>query len=237
MPDNLTPQFYTPDSNGDSQSVYKTAIDNLEAVKASEIKARGRQTKSATTYYSALDNIPGIPFERGIPNPDVFFQGEDIVYDLFLFHEGEHVLAEDYDISILIKSSPRAFTVVWEGRLDYGLYPNNNRAGYYEVWIPANITENLLAGAYYVDVLLTERVGRGGSRYDRKYILLQTMFNLEYSNFSPRPETMANFPGQLGRSDTEETWPNQPDTVGRSIDKLNQYTAPTGKGTDVTANQ
>lgn len=234
MNDNLTPQFYTPDGKGDAQSVYKTAIDNLEVIKSSEIKARGRQRKATEIYYAALDNIPGIPFERGVPNPDTFYQGEDIVYDLFLFHEGANVSSDDYDINVLIKTSPRAYIAVWEGKLDFGVYKINNREGYYEVWIPSSVTAELLGGSYYVDVMITERIGKGGGRYDRKYVLLQTVFNLEYSNFSPAPESLTS---SSSRSNVEETWPNKPDTVGRSVDKLNQYTAPTGKGTDVTANQ
>lgn len=237
MSDNLTPQFYTPDSKGDSQSVYKTAIENLEVVKSSEIKARGRQSKPAIAHYSALDNIPGIPFERGTPNPDVFYQGEDIVYDLFLFHEGEHVSADDYDINVSVKTSPRAHTAVWEGKLDFGVYKLASKDGYYEVWIPSNVTAMLLGGSYYVDVMITERVGKGGGRYDRKYVLLQTVFNLEYSNFSPAPESLKSSPNAPSRSTVEETWPNMPDTIGRPVAKLNQYNAPTGKGTDVTANQ
>jgi hypothetical protein len=237
MSDNLTPQFYTPDGAGNSQEVYKTAIANFEALKSSSIKARSKQGLQSPLPTSALDNIPGIPFERGTPNPDVFYQGEDIVYDLLLVHDGKYVNSEDYEILALIKTSPRASTVLWEGKLDYGIYKTQGKPGYYELWLPANVTEKLLAGAYYIDILLVERIGRGEGRFDRKYVILQTMFNLEYSNFSPSPESVKSSSDSPSRSSVEETWPNKPDTIGRSVDKLNQYTAPTGKGTDVTANQ
>jgi hypothetical protein len=238
MPDNFTPQFFTPDDQGDPTYVYKTIESNAEIFKKSEIRARGDQSDLITRQNSAVDNIPGIPFERGIPNPTLFYQGEDAVYDMYLYNAGSPVLTQDYDITALIKTSPRASTIVWQGGIDSGIFTNNdNLPGYYELWIPATVTSAMLAGAYYIDILITERMGKTGGRYDRKKVLLQTVFNIEYSNFSPAPESVGSSNDAPSRSTVEETWPNKPDTVGRSIDKLNQYTAPTGKGTDVTANQ
>jgi hypothetical protein len=238
MPDNITPQFFTPDAQGDPAYVYKVIENNAELFKKSEIRVRGNQSELLNRQNAAVDHIPGIPFERGIPNPALFYQGEDMVYDLFLYDAGAPASFEDYDITALVKTSPRAKNVVWQGKIDSGIFTNNdNLPGYYELWIPASATALMLAGTYYIDILLTEKMGKTGGRYDRKKVLLQTVFNIEYSNFSPAPEAVGSDNTAPSRSSVEETWPNKPDTVGRSIDKLNQYTAPTGKGTDVTANQ
>jgi hypothetical protein len=208
------PQFFTPASQGDSQAVYKKLIDNLEALQTSEIKARNRQYSVEPPSTLAIDGVPGIPFERGTPNPDLFYQGEDIVYDLLLFHNGERVAKEDYLIKASIKSSPRAYRVNWQGELNNGVYPSQQGTGYYELWIPAAATESLYAGTYYLNVMVQERVGAGKGRFDRKYVLIQTYLNIAYSNFSEHPEARAGYPGALNRSGVETVWPNTPDTIG-----------------------
>jgi hypothetical protein len=58
-------------------------------------------------------------------------------------------------------------------------------------------------------IQISERLGRGEGRYDRKHIILQHYFNIEYSNFSATPENTAN----MLRGSTEKTWPNAPSTV------------------------
>lgn len=227
MPDNPISEFFAPAANGDSLSVYKTVRDNTEALLSSEIKARNRQFKAFPTSTMALDGVPGIPFEQGTPNPDLFYQGEDIVYDLFLFN-GKPVSSEEYDVRVFVKASPRAYKVVWQGTLDDGVYPAPNESGYYEIWIPSSTTESFFAGTYYLDVLIQEKLGSGDGRFDRKYIAIQTNFNVEYSNFSPSPETLAINPNSLKRDGMEQVWPNQPDTIGRrSGDTSPGYSDPT----------
>jgi len=217
MPDNdVTSQYFMPDANGGSQAVAKIVADTTEALQSSLIKARGRQFKSSPPSALAIDGIPGIPFERGEPNPDTFFQGEDIVYDLFLFYDGKPVSSEEFDVLISLKTSPRAGTASWLGSTtDMGVYPTPTGSGYYEVWIPSSVTDNLLAGTYHLDVLIKEKLGSGKGRYDRKYMILQTYLNIDYGNFSLRPETAgraAENPSK--RSDAEPTWPNSPNTIG-----------------------
>jgi hypothetical protein len=216
MPDDQTPQFFTPDVKGDSQSVYKVITDNLEALQSSQMQARNRQFKVLPSSTLTLDGIPGVPFERANPNPDLFFQGEDVIYDLFLFHDGSPVSSEEYDVAVLVKTSPRAGRVIWEGKADLGVYPTPNQSGYYEVWIPSSVTESMMAGSYYVDVQIKEKLGSGKGRFDRKYIALQTSFNVEYSNFSPHPETAAAVAARSNRSQVESTWPNSPNTIGNA---------------------
>jgi hypothetical protein len=213
MPDEITPQFFTPDASGDSQSVYKTIIDNLEALQTSEIVARNRQYKVTPASTVALDGIPGIPFERSMPNPDLFYQGEDIVYDVFLFHDGASVSSDDFEVQVSVKTSPRASTVSWEGSLDNGIYPAPNQSGRYELWIPSNVSSMFVAGTYYLNIQIRERVGAGKGRFDRKYVLLQSYFNIDYSNFSTKVEN-ATTPQRVNM---EPTWPNSPNTIGRPM--------------------
>jgi hypothetical protein len=238
MPDNITPQFFTQDSQGDPSYVYRVIENNADLFKKSEIRVRGDHNELINKQITSVDSIPGIPFERGTPNPVLFYQGEDAVYDMYLHNAGAPVLVEDYEITATVKTSPRAANVIWQGSIDSGIFTNNdNLPGYYELWMPSAITSAMLAGTYYLDILVAEKMGKTGGRYDRKKVLLQTVFNIEYSNFSPAPESVSSPGTSPSRSSVEETWPNKPDTIGRSVDKLNQYTAPSGKGTDVTANQ
>ena len=216
MSDEAVPQYYAPDNKGDSQEVYKRLIQNLETLQTSIIRARNGQEDLQASSSLMIDGVPGIPFETSNPNPDTFYQGEDIVYDLYLYHNGAPVSADDYDIKVYVKTSPRAYTINWEGSVDNGVYSLPPQSGYYELWIPSTVTSTLFAGTYYIQVQIQERVGSGKGRYDRKYVLLNTYFNIEYSNFSPAPESSAYNPDSLKRKDVEPVWPNGPDTIGRA---------------------
>lgn len=223
MSDSASPQFFAPDALGNSQPIYKAILENLETLESSQIKARNRQFKNNLPSSSmVIDGMPGIPFERTTPNPDVFYQGEDIVYDLLLINDGKKVVVDEYDIVVAVKTSPRATKMSYEAVLDNGLFAVANSPGYYELWIPSVITSGLLAGTYYLNVMLVEKVGAGAGKYDRKYIALQTYFNLEYSNYSPNPERRNQSLGGLTRSDAEQVWPNTPDTVGK-MPIINDY--------------
>jgi hypothetical protein len=215
MADDKLPQYYSPAVDGSSEQVYKVLIDNIESLERSQIRARNRQYNTTNVSTLAIDGIPGIPFERGTPNPDVFYQGEDIIYDLYLFNDGKPVSSDDFDIFVSVKTSPRAGKHSWLGVIDVGIMPNPKGSGFYEVWIPSSATANFFAGSYYLTVLMQEKVGAGQGRYDRKYVLLNSYFNIDYGNFSPHPETLSNSADKAGRSSVELTWPNSPDTVGR----------------------
>lgn len=226
MSDNdVTSQYFMPDANGGSQAVAKVIIDSMESLQTSVIKARGRQFKASIPSTLAIDGMPGIPFERGEPNPDVFFQGEDIVYDLFLFYDGKPVSSEEFDVLISVKTSPRASTASWLGSTtDMGVYPAPTGSGYYEVWIPSSVTDNLMAGSYHLDVMIKEKIGSGKGRYDRKYAILQTYLNIDYGNFSTRPETAeASAANPLKRSDATGVWPNTPNTIGTTTIAADGY--------------
>jgi hypothetical protein len=210
-------QFFSPAGNGDSQQVYKTVLDGLESLQTSEIRARNGSKEQPPAPSLIIDGIPGIPFERTLRNPDVFYQGEDIVYDVVLRYNGGFVASENYDVRVIVKSSPRAQTAAWEGYLDNGVYEDKTRPGYFEIWIPSAITSNFLAGSYYLHVLLKEKLGSGSGRFDRQYVALQTHFNIDYSNFSPAPESRQPGAAQELRKAQTSTWPNSPDTIGRPV--------------------
>jgi hypothetical protein len=207
-------QFYTPNSSGDSKVVYKIVLDGEEALQTSHIRARNTQSSSPNIPSLTLDGMPGIPYERGTPNPDTFYQGEDIIYDLFLYYDGSLVKATDYNVLASVKTSPRAPSPIWTGSIDNGIYPVPNDEGYFELWIPSAATSTFLAGMYYLDILLQEQVGRGKGRYDRKYVLLRSSFNIDFSNFSTNVESAVNL---VPRQSIIGLWPNTPDTIGRPV--------------------
>ena len=215
MSDERTPQFFTPNAVGNSMGVYKKIIDNLEALQSSEIKARGRQGQPSTTDTFTLDGIPGIPFERGTPNPDTFYQGEDIVYDLYLLHDAQPVSSDAYEISVAVKDSPRSRVVKWEGVTDNGVYATPDHPGFYELWIPSVATELFIAGTYYLQIQIKEKTGSG--RFPRRFVLLSTYFNIDYSNFSPNAESVSD---SSLRASVTSVWPNSPSTIGRSNIKV-----------------
>jgi hypothetical protein len=217
MPDEEIAQFFAPSSDGDSQQTYKAILDGLESLQTSEIRARNGAKELPPVPSLIIDGIPGIPLERSLRNPDVFYQGEDIVYDTVLRYNGGYVTSENYNVYATVKSSPRAQTPVWEGFLDNGVYEDNTRPGYFELWIPSAVTANFLAGSYYLHVLLKEKLGRGAGRFDRQYVVLQTYFNIDYSNFSPAPESRQPGAAQELRNAQTSTWPNSPDTIGRPV--------------------
>jgi hypothetical protein len=217
--EDIPPQFFTVDAAGNSAGVTRTVQNNTELLRESAIKARNRQSYTPIAGNSVnMDGIPGVPFERGIPNPDLFYQGEDIIYDMYLTYDGVPVSSDKFNITVYIKPSNRAYNTAWAGTFDGGVYkPDNADPGYYEVWIPSADTSNLYAGTYYLQVQLQEKVGTGSGRFDRRHVVLQTYFNLEYSNFSPAPESSSTLSTKTAeRAAMELTWPNKPSTVNRN---------------------
>jgi hypothetical protein len=182
----------------------------------SELRARNRQSELAPIPSLILDGIPGIPFEKTLANPDLFYQGEDIIYDAVLVYNSEYVSSTDYDVIVSVKRTPRDQTAVWEGVLDNGVYEIKEQPGRFEIWIPSTVTGTFLSGSYYLQVLLREKLGRGKGRFDRQYVILRTHFNIDYSNFSPAAESRQTGAGQNLRNNLQATWPNAPDTIGKT---------------------
>jgi hypothetical protein len=207
-------QYFVPNTLGDSVEISKIISENAEKLLVSEIRARATQNKEP--WYAAssfgVDGTPGIPFERGAPNPDLFYQGEDIVFDLLLVHDGKKVTSNDFKIQAIVKTSPRAVGEIYSAELDKGIDPWPNTPGYFELWIPSSITATMLPGTYILAVQISERIGQGSGKYDRKHIALQHYFNIEYSNFSTTVENSSN----ILRGSVEPTWPNSPSTINNA---------------------
>jgi hypothetical protein len=216
MADEEISQFFAVNNSGNSQEVYKAVIDGLESLQSSELRTRNRQPVRPPASSLLIDGVPGMPFENTTPNPDSFFQGEDIVYDAILLAGGKYVSSEYYDVLVRIKKTPRDSSPSWEGFLDNGIYEDKTQPGRFELWIPSAVTGTFLAGSYYLQIILKEKLGKGGGRFDRQYVALQTYFNIEYGNFSPAPESRQPGEGQQLRNSLVATWPNAPDTIGRS---------------------
>jgi hypothetical protein len=207
-------EHFIADTDGESQQIPSIIYDNIESLKMSVIQARERQYTSMPMQALALDGIPGLPIERGEPNPDIFYQGEDIIFDLFLYMDGKPVKSDEYEILASLKTSPRALNEIWAGSYGDGIDKSaDTRDGYYELWISSACTERLLAGTYYLSIAVNQRLGEGKGKHDRKFVLLTHAFALGYSNFSKHPETMSNSSMSAKRSDAEPTWPNTPNTI------------------------
>lgn len=204
-------QYFVPNNLGDSTEINKTISENTERLEVSEIRARASQSKEPwyTSPSFGVDGTPGIPFERGTPNPDLFYQGEDIVFDLLLVHDGKKVTSNDFQIHAVVKTSTRAVNAIYTAELDKGIDPWPNTPGYFELWIPSSVTSTMLPGTYTLAVQISERIGQGTGKYDRKHIALQHYFNIEYSNFSTTVENSSN----ILRGNVEATWPNSPSTI------------------------
>ena len=205
--------FYVNDVDGKSVPFPLLSSDGI--IEPRESKITCRKHSSVKQYVSPLGThgFPGVPFESGEPNPTVYSQGEDIIFDTFLYYAGKEVSSRQFKITVIIKSDPHSVKPLWVGTLNDGLYPQD-REGYYEVWIPSAVTSNMFAGSYYMDITITEPVGTGKGPKDRTIFLLSHNFSIEYTAASPNPESASAVGGLKGRDLLPNTWPNAPGTIG-----------------------
>ncbi len=209
--------FFVNDVNGNSLPVPLIAQDGIERMTRSRIESRKDNRGRITVSSRATHGFPGVPFEPGEPNPPVFSQGEDIIFDAFLFYDGTLVSTEDFNIRVVVKTSVRAVEPVWEGVFGEGVYATD-RPGFYEIWISKSKSAELYAGVYYMEVVLEEAVGKGKGKHDRTIALTSVAFNVEYSPMSKSPETVSPISTLPKRGTLEKTWPNSPDTIGNHTD-------------------
>lgn len=208
--------YYDNNDKEISASVATTASRDKYIPLKSMLQARGHQPMKAMDTQMLTEGIPGVPFQEGVPNPDVFYQGDDIVYDAYLFFKGEPVTSEKYTILVSIKASPRAVRSLWNGTVEDGLSELKTAGpGYFEIWIPAASTASAPAGSYYMTIWVKERFAAGGGKYDRSGVIAEHIFNIAYSNFSKLPETVSEEGGGgLRRETIERVWPPAPPTIG-----------------------
>jgi hypothetical protein len=204
--------FYTNNEENNSVPVDLTNSRGAEVVKKSIIV--GSKTEYSDIFVSSTSGFgfPGIPFVPGEPNPASFCQGEDAIFDTFLYYEGKPVVPQNFTISAIVKTSQRATKRIWEGSLNNGVN-TTEREGYYKIWIPSGITNTLYGGSYLITVHLEEPVAEGLGPHDRKISLVSTMFNIEYCGDSENPESVSKKNNLPVRGTLGNIWPNSPDTV------------------------
>jgi len=182
----IYPQYFAqPMQQGEDKTkeIYMDLVSNREVPKRSRIWAYKQNDEEVAIRSTMIDGMPGMPLETGMPNPDVFQQGEDVVFALLLIQEGVRVQQADYDITVFLKSSAHSTTLLATYTIGSGLAEMNDTAGMYTLTIPSELTSTLLAGAYYLAVQIKEKVSV--SRFERRFIALQHNFCIEYGLFSP----------------------------------------------------
>jgi hypothetical protein len=151
--------------------------------------------------------FPGIPFVPATPPVPVFSQGETIVYDAQLCVDGALIAPTGWDIKCILKKSEFAIEVLWQGILNNGLYfsPNTSQ---YQIWIPSDVTADLFAGTYFMDVIASELIGSGTGVKDRTILLITLPIGIRYTPSSPHPDSADTcLPGRLPRTGVEPTYP------------------------------
>jgi hypothetical protein len=204
--------FYSNTEDGKTVPVNLTTFHGIQTVKKSLLV--GRKAEPTDFFISSTSGFgfPGIPFVPGEANPANFCQGEDVIFDAFLYYQGEAVTQNDYDILVQVKSSLRSPTAFWVGEIQNGVYPEEN-PGYYTIWLPAEKTMTLFAGSYNLNVFLSQQVGKGSGPHDRKISLIDIAFNIEYCGGSENPENVRLTGDLPHRASIKRTWPNAPDII------------------------
>jgi hypothetical protein len=202
--------FYSENGSGQPHPVPMLEGFNTSEPPQSKIVARDKSyvpSQAQTTF----SKISGGPFELGEPNPATFCQGEDAIFDAYLYFLGAPFDHEKYRLQSVLKTSQRSSNILWRGETQAGIYPDK-RPGVYTVWIPAAISAGLSAGAYYLDLFASEHVGAGAGPHDRTALVISTTFNLIYCSMSPWPENVSTTAEH--RAQAEPVWPNAPNTIG-----------------------
>lgn len=145
--------------------------------------------------------LDGIPEPPGQQPPLQYYQGEDIVFEVLLRYQGKVVTLDNWDIDLIIKKNAFAKCSEWLGSINNGLYVIDHTPGYYKIIIPADVTSNLLAGTYWLNIFIHEKVGMGKGPKDLNIIIVQQPFSLDYAAASPNP------PPALRGTDIEKTYP------------------------------
>lgn len=204
--------FYSNTEDGNTVPVDLTVSRGIEILKKSVLVGRKQEPTDFFVSSTAGFGFPGIPFVPGEPNPSNFCQGEDVIFDAFLYYQGEPVTQDKYKIVTQVKSSLRSVNTIWTGEIQNGVYPEE-KPGYYTVWIPADKTTTLFAGSYNLNVFLSQSVGEGTGPHDRKISLIDIVFNIEYCGGSENPENVRLSGDLPHRTSLKRTWPNSPDII------------------------
>lgn len=139
----------------------------------------------ADVYYTTK-KLDTYPEPLGKPAPISVYQGDDIVFEIYLNYEGEPVGLDKWIVSAYIKTTAYATTLLWEASIGNIAEHYNNQIvklpaeGMYQFNIPATFTAGLIAGTYWLDVSITELSGEGNR--DIRRTIVRQPFSLEYAN-------------------------------------------------------
>lgn len=134
--------------------------------------------------------IPGVNFIGTDSSTPVFWQGEDIVFDAFLYINGQTIDTNRYILHAILKASPYMITNSWAGIQNNGIYVDDKISNHFVIFIPSSITVNLLAGSFELDVWVVEKVNSLNDIKPRTILIGRTFLNVEYAAFSPNPESI-----------------------------------------------
>lgn len=125
----------------------------------------------------------GVTEPEGKPAPIEKYAGETLDFDIYLNAGDKPVLAKDWDILANVKSSTAETSSVWVGTLQNGVY-ENNKTGYYKILIPAEKTKDWLAGTYWLEILIKEKVAKFNNISDVFSVVLRLPISVDYGNHS-----------------------------------------------------
>ena len=142
-------------------------------------------------YYTSQP-LDGSPAVAGIPEPPTFYQGDDIVFEVFLNIDGNPVLDSEYTISVVVKQTIYDIVPIWEGTINDGVY-KKDVPGYYKLIIPSCITSVQFAGTYWLAVQASQKIGESNDIRDLTRTIMQKPFYLAYAATSPNANTLSRW--------------------------------------------
>lgn len=141
-------------------------------------------------------NLDGTPEPPGKPTPIDFYQGEDIVFEVFLNFQDKAISTNEWDVNAYVKTNKHAEELIWSGELNNGLY-KGVKEGMFKIVIPSETTTTMLAGTYWLALTIHEKSGKGPKDLD--YVILNQPFSVNYSAASKNPN--------INLRTTERTYP------------------------------
>ena len=155
-------------------------------------------------YYSTQP-IEGTPEPTPPSVPIDFYQGEDIVFEIFLNYHDCPVVPEQWVITAKIKKNKYAQTVLWTGTLNSGVY-KTDIPGFYKIIFPSEATSLFVAGTYWLSISVKE--SKSKDYKDLQFVIVEQPFSINYSVSSP-------YPGQV--LDTTAVERTSPPATGASM--------------------
>ena len=141
------------------------------------------------TFYQNKEILGNVE-EDGIKQPSPkFYQGEDVKLHFYLNYEGHPPDLSKHALSVILKKSPSADTVLWSATVGDGLYKDKGyQDGMYYLLMSSSMSSQFIPGLYYIDVILREKVGEGEAAKDLSQVILSTTINIALSTTSPNPK-------------------------------------------------